>query len=645
MIYLDNNATTRIHPEVRQAMEPWLGEQYGNPSASYRFGRAARQALERAHQQVAELIGARPEEIVLTSGGTESDNTAIHAAVQLMPERRHLVISSVEHSAIVKPAAFWESLGYEVTRLPVDREGLLDPDLLRGAVRPDATALVSVMWANSETGVILPVAEAGEIAHAAGALFHTDAVQGVGKLPVDLSALPMIDLLSLSGHKFHGPKGIGALFVSGRIRFRPFLHGGGQEKDRRSGTENVPGAVGLGQAAVCARSDLGGGVSEQIGRMRDRFETLLLETVGGVDRNGSARQRLPNTSNLFFPGVDAEGLVLLANPRLNELYGADHTPVWVEGQPLAAINAALTEQAMVTEEIVIEAAADMRLLERRLRDGRWVLVRDRTLPGGRQLQLHTEITQLKQRELDLQHSNADLEQFAYVASHDLQEPLRMITGYLQLLERRYRNKLDDSAHEFIAIAVDGAKRMQQLILDLLAFSRISTRSQTYASTDMAQVLSSVLANLEAAIRDHAARIDYDPLPTIVADSGQMHLLLQNLLANALRFHKPDEPPHITISAQHLKKTCHAPLDGQVSGWIFAVCDNGIGIEPCFFERIFIIFQRLHTREEYPGTGIGLAVCKKIVERHGGRIWVESKLDQGTCFRFFLPDHSLTMGPA
>lgn len=343
--------------------------------------------------------------------------------------------------------------------------------------------------------------------------------------------------------------------------------------------------------------------------------------------------------------MDAEGLVLLANPRLNELYGADHTPVWVEGQPLAAINAALTEQAMVTEEIVIEAAADMRLLERRLRDGRWVLVRDRTLPGGRQLQLHTEITQLKQRELDLQHSNADLEQFAYVASHDLQEPLRMITGYLQLLERRYRNKLDDSAHEFIAIAVDGAKRMQQLILDLLAFSRISTRSQTYASTDMAQVLSSVLANLEAAIRDHAARIDYDPLPTIVADSGQMHLLLQNLLANALRFHKPDEPPHITISAQHLKKTCHAPLDGQVSGWIFAVCDNGIGIEPCFFERIFIIFQRLHTREEYPGTGIGLAVCKKIVERHGGRIWVESKLDQGTCFRFFLPDHSLTMGPA
>lgn len=311
MIYLDNNATTRIHPEVRQAMDPWLGEQYGNPSASYRFGRAARQALERAHQQVAELIGARPEEIVLTSGGTESDNTAVNAAVQLMPERRHLVISSVEHSAIVKPAAFWESLGYEVTRLPVDREGLLDPDLLRGAVRPGATALVSLMWANSETGVTLPVAEAGEIAQAAGALFHTDAVQGVGKVTVDLSAHPMIDLLSLSGHKFHGPKGIGALFVSGRIRFRPFLHGGGQEKDRRSGTENVPGSVGLGQAAVCARSDLGGGVPAQIGRMRDHFENLLLETVGGVDRNGSVRQRLPNTSNLFFPGVDAEGLQIL----------------------------------------------------------------------------------------------------------------------------------------------------------------------------------------------------------------------------------------------------------------------------------------------------------------------------------------------
>ncbi|MCP5157944.1 MAG: PAS-domain containing protein [Gammaproteobacteria bacterium] len=336
--------------------------------------------------------------------------------------------------------------------------------------------------------------------------------------------------------------------------------------------------------------------------------------------------------------MDAEGMVLLANSQLNALYNVGNAPLWVEGQPLAAINAALIERMIVIEGTAIETAADMRLLERRLSDGRWVLVRDRRLPSGRRLQLHTEITLLKQRELDLQRSNADLEQFAYVASHDLQEPLRMITGYLQLLERRYWDKLDDSAREFIAIAVQGAKRMQQLILDLLTFSRISTRSQVHASTDMEQVLSEILANLEAAIHEHAALIQHDPLPTVAADPGQMRLLLQNLLTNALRFHKPDQPPQITISAKHLEKTHLAALDGWISGWVFSVCDQGIGIEARFFERIFVIFQRLHTQEEYPGTGIGLALCKKIIERHGGRIWVESTPNQGTCFHFFLADH-------
>lgn len=311
MIYLDNNATTRLHAEVREAMELWLDEQYGNPSASYRFGRAARGAMEQAHAEVASLLGASPEEIVFTSGGTESDNAALHAGLRLQPERRHLVISAVEHSAILKPAAWWESLGYEVTRVAPDSEGRIDPRVVREAVRPGQTAIVSLMWANSETGVLLPVAEAGEIAHEAGALFHTDAVQAVGKLPIDLGRMPMVDLLSLSGHKFHGPKGIGALFVSRRIRFRPFILGGGQERDRRSGTENVPAAVGLGCAARLARQALSDGVPERVREMRDHFEDRVLSRAGEVKRNGDATLRLPNTTNLYFPGVDAEGLQIL----------------------------------------------------------------------------------------------------------------------------------------------------------------------------------------------------------------------------------------------------------------------------------------------------------------------------------------------
>ncbi|MDG4555759.1 MAG: ATP-binding protein [Candidatus Competibacter sp.] len=342
--------------------------------------------------------------------------------------------------------------------------------------------------------------------------------------------------------------------------------------------------------------------------------------------------------------LDAEGVALLISPRLNELYGADAAAPWAEGRALAAIDAALVQQGTVGEEVALAGASDARLLERRLRDGRWVLVRERALPGGRTLQLHTDVSLLKQRELELRRSNADLEQFAYVASHDLQEPLRMVTGYLQLLERRYRDKLDDSAREFIAIAVDGAKRMQQLILDLLTFSRVSTRGQPYAPTDMEQALTETLANLETAIQEHAADIHRQPLPTVLADPAQMRMLLQNLLVNAIRFHRPGQQPQVSIAAERLDHARRPPLDGQASGWLFSVRDNGIGIEPRFFERIFVIFQRLHTRQEYPGTGIGLAVCKKIVERHGGRIWVESAPEQGACFSFFLPDHPPMLDP-
>ncbi|QQS55882.1 MAG: hypothetical protein IPM89_10780 [Candidatus Competibacteraceae bacterium] len=363
--------------------------------------------------------------------------------------------------------------------------------------------------------------------------------------------------------------------------------------------------------------------------------------AGELARSETARRHLDYALTHMTEGltlIDAEGVVLLASPRLNELYGADAATPWAEGLTLATIDTDLVQQGIISEEMALASDPDTRLLERRLRDGRWVLMRERTLPGGRKLQLHADLTLLKRRELELRRSNADLEQFAYVASHDLQEPLRMVTGYLQLLERRYRDKLDDSAREFIAIAVDGAKRMQQLILDLLTFSRVSTRGHPYAPADMEQALADVLSSLEATVQEHAATVSHQPLPTVRADPAQMRMLLQNLVSNAVRFHRPDEQPQVNIATERLDNAHRAPLDGLLSGWVFSVRDNGIGIDPRFFERIFVIFQRLHTREEYPGTGIGLAVCKKIVERHGGRIWVESTPDRGTCFYFFLPDN-------
>lgn len=363
--------------------------------------------------------------------------------------------------------------------------------------------------------------------------------------------------------------------------------------------------------------------------------------AGERSRSETARRHLDYALANMSEGlalVDAKDVVLLANPRLNTLYGADAATLWVEGLALAAIDANLAQQGIISEEMVLASDLDTRQLERHLRDGRWVLVREHTLPGGRKLQLHADVTLLKRRELDLRRSNTDLEQFAYVASHDLQEPLRMVTGYLQLLERRYRDQLDDSAREFIAIAVDGAKRMQQLILDLLTFSRVSTRRRPYAPTDMEQALADVLTSLETTIQEHTATVSHQFLPTVQADPTQMRMLLQNLVANAVRFHRPNEQPQVHIVAERLDHAHREPLDERVSGWVFSVRDNGIGIDPRFFERIFMIFQRLHTREEYPGTGIGLAVCKKIVEHHGGRIWVESTPDQGACFSFFLPDN-------
>ena len=248
---------------------------------------------------------------------------------------------------------------------------------------------------------------------------------------------------------------------------------------------------------------------------------------------------------------------------------------------------------------------------------------------------------------ELERSNQELEQFAYVASHDLQEPLRMVASYVQLLAKDYGDKLDADADEYIGYAVDGARRMQRLIDDLLAFSRVGTRGQQFQPVDCNQLLQDVLLGLKLAIEESGASITYAELPTIMADRGQVYQLLQNLIANALKF-RGDAPPHIHVSA-----TWHAGGEGANTGpnissdegpsWVFAVADNGIGIDPQYSERVFVIFQRLHSRAQYSGTGIGLAICKKIVERHGGRIWVDSTLDQGATFYFRLPDR-LGTGP-
>jgi light-regulated signal transduction histidine kinase (bacteriophytochrome) len=227
---------------------------------------------------------------------------------------------------------------------------------------------------------------------------------------------------------------------------------------------------------------------------------------------------------------------------------------------------------------------------------------------------------------ELGRSNRELELFAYVASHDLQEPLRMVHSYLQLLERRYKGQLDDDADEFIGFAVDGADRMQTLIMDLLTYSRVGTRGKPFEPTDLGDALEAALANLQVAIEESGARITHDQMPTLSVDATQITQLFQNLVGNAIKFHQQNEPPEIHVGAEH-----------KDSNYVLSVQDNGIGIDSQYFDRIFMIFQRLHTREEYDGTGIGLALCKKIVERHGGSIWVESQPGEGATFSFTIPE--------
>ena len=312
MIYLDNNATTQVDPAVLDEMLPFLREQYGNPSSAYSFGKQIGKAIDKARERVADLLGCEPTEILFTGCGTESDNTAIQSALLVDPDRKHIVTSKVEHSAILRHAETLARRGYEVTALDVDEDGLIDLNKLADSVRDD-TAIVSLMWANNETGVLFPIAEAAEICSSTGTLFHTDAIQAVGKVEIDLSRVP-INFLALSGHKLHAPKGIAALYVNRRTRFNPLIIGGSQENKRRAGTENVASIVALGKAAELAAKTL---QEEQIKvrGLRDRFEEGLLQRIPGSQLNGHLTRRLPNTSNIAIDGIDSEGMLMLLDQK------------------------------------------------------------------------------------------------------------------------------------------------------------------------------------------------------------------------------------------------------------------------------------------------------------------------------------------
>jgi cysteine desulfurase len=312
-IYLDNNATTRVAPEVLDEMLPYLGGFYGNPSSMHTFGGQLHRKVEEARSRVAELIGAEPEEIIFTSCGTESDNTAIMSSVESSPGKRHVITTRVEHPAVLNFCKHLARKGFRVTFVPVNSYGQMDIEELLKLVDDD-TALVSVMYANNETGVVFPIAEIGEILRKRRILFHTDAVQAVGKIPIDVKTLP-VDMLSLSGHKLHAPKGIGTLYVRKGTRFYPFMIGGHQEKGRRAGTENVASIIGLGKACELARKGIDNEVTYLKG-LRDRIETALIKLCPDVRVNGDINSRLPNTTNLSFEYVEGEAILL----RLNE-YG------------------------------------------------------------------------------------------------------------------------------------------------------------------------------------------------------------------------------------------------------------------------------------------------------------------------------------
>ena len=313
VIYMDNNATTRIAPEVFEAMLPYLTEFYGNPSSMHTFGGQVGTAIEDARRRIAGLLGAEPGEITFTSCGTESDSTAILSALQTYPEKRHIVTTRVEHPAVKNLCENLDRLTghkHRVTRLKVEADGTLDMAEYAEALTDD-TAIVSIMWANNETGVIFPIAEMARMAKERGILFHTDAVQAVGKVPINLKELD-VDFLSLSGHKLHAPKGVGVLYIRRGTLFVPFLTGGHQEKGRRGGTENVASIIGLGRACELA-AEMMNEENTRVKAMRDRLEEGLLAAIPKSMRNGHKTERLPNTSNISFEYVEGESILLHMN--------------------------------------------------------------------------------------------------------------------------------------------------------------------------------------------------------------------------------------------------------------------------------------------------------------------------------------------
>ena len=308
LIYLDHNATTPIAPEVLGAMMPYLTSEWGNPSSAYKFGSKLKAVIETAREKVAELIGASAREIIFTSCATESNNAAIHAALKANPGKRHIVTSAVEHSSVLNCCMALEKDGSRVTYLPVDRDGLLKLADLENAIT-DETAIVSLIWANNETGVLFPVNEIAEICRARGVLYHCDAVQAGGKMEIDVRKT-QADYLSLTGHKFHAPKGVGALYVRRKVPFSPLIHGGHQERNLRGGTENVALIAGMGKAAELARKQLPG-YEKKVRLLRDALEEGILGSIPDAELNGHKTQRLANTTNVTFHGIESEALLIL----------------------------------------------------------------------------------------------------------------------------------------------------------------------------------------------------------------------------------------------------------------------------------------------------------------------------------------------
>jgi cysteine desulfurase len=308
VIYVDNNATTQVAPEVLEEMLPYFNEFYGNPSSMHTFGGMVERKIVEARERLAKLLGASPEEIIFTSCGTESDSTAIRAAILSNPAKKHIVTSRVEHPAVKNLYEYLSKNGYRVTFVPVDRKGRLDLDYLYKNLGED-TAIVSIMWANNESGVIFPIEDIGGVLKEKGIVFHTDAVQAVGKIPMDLKNTA-VDMLSLSGHKLHGPKGVGALYVRKGTKYSPFLIGGHQEKGRRGGTENVASIIGLGKASELAGANLTE-KNIRVKRLRDKLETELLNRIPNSIVNGDRENRLPNTTSIAFEYVEGESILLL----------------------------------------------------------------------------------------------------------------------------------------------------------------------------------------------------------------------------------------------------------------------------------------------------------------------------------------------